>query len=81
MKIMASFVKSMDGLPRIVKILLCLPIVDIIWAIYRILGAIKNGNVLHLVLGILWIAFGGTVGWILDLVWIILFNHIFWFKE
>ena len=81
MKIMDSFVKSMDGLPRIVKILLCLPIVDIIWAIYRILGAIKNGNVLHLVLGILWISFGGTVGWILDLVWIILFNHIFWFKE
>lgn len=81
MKIMDSFVKSMDGLPRIVKILLCLPIVDIIWAIYRILGAIKNGNVLRLVLGILWIAFGGTVGWILDLVWIILFNHIFWFKE
>lgn len=78
---MDSFVKSMDGLPRIVKILLCLPIVDIIWAIYRILGAIKNGNVLRLVLGILWIAFGGTVGWILDLVWIILFNHIFWFKE
>ena len=78
---MDAFIKWMDGRSRLVKILFCLPFVDIIWGVYRILGAIKNKNILHLVLGIIWVVFGGFVGWILDLVCIILTNHIFWFQE
>ncbi len=78
---MKAFCKWMDSRSRLVQILFCLPIIDILWAIYRIGGAIANKNILHLILAILWIFFGGTVGWILDLIWIILFRHIFWFKE
>lgn len=78
---MKAYCKWMNGLPRIVKLIFCLPVLDILWAIYRIIGAIAHKNVLHLVLGILWIFFGGTVGWILDLIWILLFNKIFWWKE
>ena len=78
---MKGFLNWLDSRPRIVKILFCLPVIDIIWAVYRILLAISKGNVLQLVLGILWIFFGGMVGWILDLIWIILFNRIFWFKN
>lgn len=78
---MANFIKWMDQRSRIVKILFCLPFVDIIWAVYRILGAVKNENWLHLILGIIWIFFGSFIGWVLDLICIILFNHIFWFQE
>jgi len=78
---MNSFIKWMDGRSRLVKILFCLPFIDILWAIYRILGAVKNQNWLHLVLGIIWIVFGSFIGWVLDLVSIILVNHIFWFQE
>lgn len=78
---MDAFIKWMDGRSRLVKILFCLPFIDIIWAVYRILGAVKNKNILHLVLGIIWIFFGGFIGWILDLICIILTDHIFWFKE
>lgn len=78
---MNSFVKWLDSRSRLVKILFCLPFVDILWALYRIFGAIKNGNILHLVLAIIWIFFGSFIGWVLDLVCIILFDHIFWFKE
>ena len=78
---MKAFCKWMDGLPRLVQILFCLPVVDILWAIYRIGGAIGNKNWLHLVLAIIWIFFGSFIGWILDLIWIIFFHHIFWFKE
>ena len=31
-----GFVSAMDGLSKIVKIILCLPFLNIIWAIYRI---------------------------------------------
>ncbi len=78
---MDGYIKWMDGHSRLVKIILCIWILDITWAVYRILGAVKNKNWLHLVLAILWIVLAGTVGWVLDLVWIILFNRIFWFKE
>ena len=78
---MNAFIKWLDSRSKLVKILFCLPFVDILWALYRILGAIKNGNILHLVLGIIWVFFGSFVGWLLDLICIILFDHIFWFKE
>ncbi len=78
---MKAFCKWMDARPRIVQILFCLPIIDILWGIYRVGGAIANKNILHLILAILWIIFGGFIGWILDLICIILFRHIFWFKE
>lgn len=77
---MKNLCRAIDGLPKIAKVLLCLPIVDIVWAIYRIGEAIANNNVLHLVLGILWIFCGATIGWILDLVSILVTGRIFWFK-
>lgn len=77
---MSNFVKSMDNLPRIWKIVLCLPVLDIIWAIWRICKSVERGNILELVLAILWIFAGSTVLWILDIVFIILYNYPFWFK-
>ena len=78
---MQGYLKWMDENPRILKIILCIWILDITWAVYRIGGAIRNKNWLHLVLAILWVIAAGTVGWVLDLIWIIVFNRIFWFKE
>ena len=76
-----AFLKWMDSRSRLVKILFCLPIVDIIWGVYRVFGAIRNGNILHLVLALIWVIWAGFIGWIFDLVFIILFGHICWFKE
>ena len=78
---MNQFIKWMDNRSRLVKILFCLPIIDIIWGVYRVLGAIKNKNWFHLVLAIIWLVIAGFVGWVLDLICIILFNHICWFQE
>ena len=76
-----AFLKWMDSRSRLVKILFCLPIVDIIWGVYRVFGAIRNKNILHLVLAIIWVIWAGFVGWVFDLVFIILFGRICWFKE
>lgn len=78
---MTAFCDWMASRSRLVKILFCLPIVDILWGVYRLGGAIKNQDVLHIVLAVLWIFFAGWIGWILDLVWILVFGHIFWWKE
>ena len=78
---MHAFCKWMDERSRLVKILFCLPIVDILWGVYRLGGAIANKNVLHIVLSVLWIIFAGFVGWIIDLVFILVTGRICWFQE
>lgn len=65
---MKEFLKGIDNLPKIAKIILCLPVIDIIWAIYRIVKGIDSNNTLLLVLGIVWIFFGSTVTWVVDLI-------------
>jgi len=78
---MKAYIEWMDSHPRIVKIIFCIWILDITWAVYRIGGAIVDKDWFRLVLAILWVILAGFVGWILDLIWIIIFNQIFWFKD
>ena len=78
---MRNYIKWMDGHDCLIKIILCIWILDITWAVYRIGRAVIAKNWFHMVLGILWILMAGTVGWVLDIVWIILNNRIFWFEK
>ena len=65
---MKGIVKAFDNLPWIAKLLLCLPVLNIAWAIYRICKGADTSNVLMLIVGIFWVIFGSTVFWIVDLV-------------
>ena len=69
---MEKFLNEIDNLPKIVKIILCLPFIDIIWAIYRIIKGATTDNVFLLGGGIVWIVFGSTVTWVVDLIGTIL---------
>lgn len=78
-----AFVKWMDSQSKLVKILFCLPVIDILWGVYRILKetCVKQINAGRLVLAIAWVIWAGFIGWLLDLVCIILFDHICWFQD
>ena len=78
---MRDYIKWMEEQPRLIRIILCIFVLDISWAVYRIGRAVVNKNWLHMVLGIIWVFVGGSVAWILDLIWMILFDHIFWFEN
>lgn len=72
---MNDLIKSVNGLPLIVKIILCIPCIDIFYSICRVVkGAVKN-NVLWMVLGILTVFPGAFFMWLLDLIWVILKGH------
>ena len=64
-----------DDLPWIVKIIFCIPMLDVVWAVYRIVKGVTEGNVLLIVLGILWIIPGGAICWAVDLITTILFRR------
>ncbi|MDO5330211.1 MAG: hypothetical protein Q4F15_02095 [Bacillota bacterium] len=75
-----AYLKWMNKQSRLVKIIFCLPILDILWGIYRVVDTIVHFNLIRLVCAILWLVFGGFILWVLDLICIILTGHIFWFK-
>ena len=68
---MNDYVKAIDGLSLIVKLLLAIFLGPIIYGIYRI----AKGKV---IIGIIWIITGGLfgIGWIIDVVTIVLSNKV-----
>ena len=72
---MKDFLSAIDNLPKILKIILCIPALDIIWAIYRIIKGVTENNALLVVIGILWIVPGSMFGWIFDIITVILYGH------
>ena len=76
---MKSFVKAMDNLPLIVKIILALPMIDIVWVVYRLIKSISHENVLGIVLGILLLFIGIPFLWLIDIITLIIKNDVLWF--
>jgi len=75
---MKSFIKAMDDLPLILKVILCIPMLDIIWSIYKLIKSIDNGNVFYIILGILVIFPGAAFIWIIDLITVIVGGKVWW---
>lgn len=75
---MKDLIKTIDNLPWIVKIILCLPGIAIFWAFYRIIKSVEAKNVLGIVLGAILIVCGPSFFWIIDLICVILYKKIWW---
>ncbi len=71
---MDAYVKAVDGLPLIVKILLAIFVGPIVYGIYRI----AKGKLL---LGVLWIIFGYFFVFIIDIVTLVLNGKITFLLE
>ncbi len=69
---MKDFIKAIDGLPFWAKVVLCLFGLDFVWAIYRIIKGVDQKNTFLLVIGIVWLIGAVTIGWLIDLVTVIL---------
>lgn len=72
---MEDLIRAIDGLPWALKIIFCIPALDIIWAVYRIVKGVSTSNTLMIVVGILWIVPGCVVCWIVDLVTTLLYGQ------
>lgn len=70
-----GFVAAMNGLPWLVKILLCIPVFDIVWAVYRIVKGVSKKDTLMVIVGILWIIPGAVFCWLIDLICTLVFGR------
>lgn len=75
---MKALVKSMDGLSKLFKIILALPVLDIVWVVYRLIKSISKKNTLGIILGIVLIIVGIPFLWIVDIITIVLFDKVLW---
>ena len=67
-----SLIAAIDDLPLIVKLILCIPALDIVWGIYRVVKYLKPMNPIMLVLSILTIIPGAAIIWIVDIICVLL---------
>lgn len=74
---MKSLIKTVNGLPLIVKLLLCIPFVEIFYSICRVVNGVANHSVLWTVIGILTIIPGAAFMWLVDLICVLLNGHAF----
>ncbi len=75
---MENFIKSMDGLPLIAKIILALPMIDIVWMIYRIIKSVTKNSTFGIVLGIIFVIIGIPFLWLVDIISLIVINKVLW---
>ena len=68
----------MDNLPKILKLILCIPALDIVWCIYRLCRSLSRNNLIGIVLAILTIVPGAAFVWVVDLICMLLGNRILW---
>ena len=77
--IMKDLIKAIDNLPWLVKLILCIPALDIFWAVYRVLKSVDAKNVLGIVLSIILIFVGIPFLWLIDLICVIVSKKVWWF--
>ena len=71
----------MEELPLWAKIVLALPALDIIWAVYRIVkSAIKN-NVVGILIGVLFIVLGLFPVAVFDIIYLVLYQENVWWID
>ena len=59
------------SLPWILKVLIVI-FFDVVFGICRFVDGLLQGNILKIIVGFLWIFYGLGLGWILDIIFVLL---------
>ena len=75
---MKQLIKTFDDLPKIVKLILCIPALDIVWWIYRICKSLDKNNMVGVVIAVILLFVGIPFMWIIDLLCVLLKDNVWW---
>lgn len=75
---MNGFVNAFDNLPKVVKIILAIPFLDIVWVVYRLCRSIAKNNVVGVILAVLLIIIGIPFLWLVDIITLIVMDKVLW---
>ena len=74
---MKEFLKTMDELSFIAKLILCIPFLDIIWTVYRLVKSIDAKNNTGIIIAGIMFFFAPLI-WLVDLICVIMNKKIWW---
>ena len=75
---MKDLIKSIDNLPKLIKLILAIPALDIIWVVYRLMRSLVKNNTLGVVIAVVLIIVGMPWLWLIDLICIALNDKVWW---
>lgn len=76
---MDKFCNSMDDLSLGVKIILALPVINIIWWVYRICKSAFFDDIVGLLIAVIILIVGIPFIWLVDIIFLLLYNKVLWF--
>lgn len=74
----ASLANVVWALPWILKVLLVI-FLDCVYGICRFVDGILQGDLIKIVIGFLWIFYGLGIGWLLDIICVLIGKRPFFF--
>ncbi|MBQ1942534.1 MAG: hypothetical protein II368_02670 [Clostridia bacterium] len=74
---MKDIVKQLNDLPFILKLILCIPVLDIVWSVGRVLNALAKKNLVWTIIGVLTIFPGAAFMWLVDIILVIMRGKAF----
>lgn len=75
---MKGFIKWMDSASLLIKIILAIPVLDIVWVVYRLCKSLVKKNTLGIILAVVLIIVGLPFLWIIDIITILLTGKVIW---
>lgn len=75
---MKEIISAIDRLPKLVKLLLALPFLDIVWAVYRLCRSIDKNSAVGILLAVATLFLCPTLLWIADVVTIAADDKVVW---
>lgn len=73
-----DFIKWVDNLPKIGKLILCIPMLNIVFSVYKLCRSIDKNDTLWIVLGVLAIFPGAMFMWLVDLISLLVYEKVLW---
>lgn len=74
-----QFVQWMDNNPKLLKVILALPFLEIVWVIYRLVKSLAKKDMFGVVVAVLLLVFGWAFLWLVDIITIVLWDKVIWF--
>ena len=75
---MKSIIKTMDNLPKLIKLILAIPALDIIWVLYRLCRSLDKNNMVGVILCVVLIFVGIPFMWLIDILCIFFKDKVWW---
>lgn len=75
---MQEYINAFDNLPLVVKIIFALPMLDILWAIYRLCKSLSKQNTIGIVLAVLMLIVCPALFWLVDIITLAFTGKVLW---